>query len=350
MFTEVQIDERKLNSKLQRRLIWILVLIGCIANMVGFISNALLFGMTVPTIVCGVCELMVIGCGVAAIGLGKQRSVTVVMILVLVLIEFPFLFYVYGASMGVYLILGIVALAIYFPRPYHVPAILVTVLLDAGVIILSVMYPSKLEVLTGKSVLGTTICSYVIVATAVAVILSSLIDQYRLQREYLITASQNLEYAAKRDPLTGVYNRRYLLNTLKQWMGMEQKNFLVVLLDVDDFKVINDTYGHVYGDQVLCELARIMKEKTEGKGLAARYGGEEFMLLFEKTDRQETMEIMEQMKAQLREYSMRTEKIVITFSAGVEEYRSEERIDVLFRNADKKLYQAKNNGKNRVVF
>ena len=60
MFTEVQIDEKKLNRKLQKKLIWILVLTGCVANMIGFVSNALMFGMTVPTIVCGVCELTVI--------------------------------------------------------------------------------------------------------------------------------------------------------------------------------------------------------------------------------------------------------------------------------------------------
>ena len=350
MFTELQIDEKKLNRKLQKKLIWILVITGCVANMIGFVSNAFMFGMTVPTIVCGVCELIVICCGVAGISFGRQKSVTVGMLLVLVLIEFPFLFYVYGASMGVYLILGIAALAIYFPRPYHVPAIIVTVLLDLVVIILSVVYPSKLEARTKESMLGTMICSYVIVAAALAVILCSLINQYRLQRDYIITASQKLEYAAKRDPQTGVYNRRYLVDTIKQWMGMDQKHFLVVLLDIDDFKKINDTYGHVYGDEVLEELARIMKEKMEGKGIVARYGGEEFMLLFEEADRTATMEIMEQVKAKLQEYSMRTRQIAITFSAGVEEYRTEERIDVLFHNADQKLYQAKNSGKNRMIF
>ena len=98
------------------------------------------------------------------------------------------------------------------------------------------------------------------------------------------------------------------------------------------------------------ELARIMKERVEGKGIAARYGGEEFMLLFEEADHTAAMEIMNQMKAELREYSMRTRQIAITFSAGVEEYRTEERIDVLFHNADQKLYQAKNSGKNRMIF
>lgn len=350
MFTEVQIDEKKLNRKLQKKLIWILVLTGCVANMIGFISNALMFGMSVPTMVCGVCELIVICCGVAGIGFGRQKSVTVCMLLVLVLIEFPFLFYVYGANMGVYLILGIAALAIYFPRPYHVPAIIVTVLLDLVVIVLSVVYPSKMEFLTKESMLGTMICSYVIVAAALAVVLCSLINQFRLQRDYIITASQKMEYAAKHDPLTGVYNRRYLIDTLKQWMEMDQKHFLVALLDIDDFKKINDTYGHVYGDEVLEELARIMKEKMEGNGIAAMYGGEEFMLLFEEADRTAAMEIMDQMKAELLEYSMRTRQIAITFSAGVEEYRTEARIDALFHNADQKLYQAKNSGKDQIIF
>ena len=103
MFTNIQIDENELNAKLQKRLFWNLVLTGCIANMVGFLSNVILFGMTLPTIVCGVCVMMMVLCGVAGIRFGKQRTAAAVMVLILSLIEFPFLFYVYGANMGVYL-------------------------------------------------------------------------------------------------------------------------------------------------------------------------------------------------------------------------------------------------------
>ena len=160
---------------------------------------------------------------------------------------------------------------------------------------------------------------------------------------------RDLQYAANRDALTGVYNRGYLIQTLKQWMGTEDKRFLVALIDVDNFKSINDTYGHVYGDEVLIELARLMKQEIRGKGIAARYGGEEFMLLFEEPNQQKALDVLERIKIELGAFSMKTRQIIITFSGGLEEYRTEGKIDELFRRADKKLYQAKNGGKNHIV-
>lgn len=268
-----------------KKLFWVLVLTGCIANMIGFLSNAVMFGMTLPTIICGMSEVAMLICGGIGIGLKKQKSAAAIMVLLLTLIEFPFLFYVYGSNMGVYLILGIVAVAVYFPRPYHVPTIIVTILLDVSVLILSYLYPSTMEKMSLKSQVGTMLCSYVIVAVAVAVILCNLISQYKLQHEQILKISKELEYAAKRDALTGVYNRGYLIDTLKRWMNMENKHFLAVLIDIDDFKKVNDTYGHVYGDEVLTELTRLMRQAIQGRGIAARYGGEEFMLLFEDANR-----------------------------------------------------------------
>lgn len=346
----VQIDQNEFNKKLQKKLFLILVITGCIANMIGFLSNAFLFGMSFPTIVCAICEIVIILCGIVGIGLGKQKFAETIMVLVLALFEFPFLFYVYGANMGVYLILGIVALAIYIPRPYHVPSIIGTIMLDTAVILLSYYVPCTLEKMTEVNQFATMLCSYVIVSIATAVILCMLIHQYVEQREQLFIISKKWEYAANRDALTGVYNRRYLIDTLNDWMNTEDKHFLAVLIDIDDFKKINDTYGHVYGDMVLEELSNIMKSEIKGKGIVARYGGEEFMLLFENADIELVKNSLEAIKEGLIAYSRSSRNITITFSAGIEEYHAEKKIDELFHGADTKLYMAKNSGKNKIVY
>ena len=198
--------------------------------------------------------------------------------------------------------------------------------------------------------LGTMLCSYLIVAVAAAIIISNLISQYQLQQKQILQVSAELEYAAHRDALTGVYNRGYLINILNQWTNMKHKHFLAALIDIDDFKKINDTYGHVYGDEVLIELARLMRQEIHEIGIVARYGGEEFMFLFENPNRKAAMEVLERIRMGLREYSMKTRKIVITFSGGIEEYQTDGKIDELLRKADRKLYQAKNNGKDQVIF
>ena len=240
-------------------------------------------------------------------------------------------------------------LSIFFPRPYHVPVIAFTILLDVTVMILSVLYPNNIEDMNPIAQLGTLLWSYMIVAVSVATMLCNLIREYMCQHRQLTKINRELEYAANHDALTGVYNRRYLIHTLEQWMSTENKHFIVALIDIDNFKDLNDTYGHVYGDEILAELARLMKQEISGKGIAARYGGEEFMLLFENPDRKMAFDILEQIKKGLGEYSMKTRQMTVTFSGGLEEYRPESKIDELFSRVDKKLYKAKSDGKNHIV-
>ena len=345
-----QLDENELNNGLKKRLFWVLVITACIANMMGFISNGIMYGMSLPTVVCGICELIVIICGAVGINFDKQKAAAIIMVILMVMFEFPFLFYVYGATMGVYMVLGIAALAIYFPKPYHIPAIIFSILSDVAVMALHYGHPGVFGTVNDENNFGMMHCSYMIVAVAIAVILCNLVKQYEQQHKHILDVSMKLKYAAERDALTGVYNRGFLVDTLKHWMSAEDKYFLVALIDIDNFKKINDTYGHVYGDEVLIELTRLMKQEMEGRGIAARYGGEEFMLLFEEADRRAALDVLERIKSGMGEFSRKTRQITITFSGGVEEYRTGARVDELFHNVDKKLYQAKKNGKNQVVY
>ena len=97
---------------------------------------------------------------------------------------------------------------------------------------------------------------------------------------------QQLKDELYRDPLTGIYNRRYYEEVARKTIGPAG----VALMDVDDFKVVNDTYGHGYGDDVLREAGRLMLEEMLGKGIASRFGGEEFMLVFEEDNREQVLQ------------------------------------------------------------
>ncbi|MGN0312318.1 MAG: GGDEF domain-containing protein [Lachnospiraceae bacterium] len=349
MLTNIQIDENELNKKLEKKLFWALVITGCIANLAGFLSNMMLFGHSLPTMVCGVCVAIMVIVSALGIHFKKRKTAGAVIVLLLALIEFPFLFYVYGATMGVYLVLGIMALAVYFPRPYHIPAIVVAMGVDVAAILLFYFYPSTIERVSWENQAQTMICSYLIVAVACAVVLCNLINQYDLQHKHLVEVSRELEYAANRDALTGVYNRRYLIGMIQDWMSKEHNHFSAVLIDIDNFKMLNDNYGHLYGDEILVEMARLMKEQMKDKGIVARYGGEEFMLLFECSDRQTVLETMDRIRTGIAEYSMKTKQIKVTFSGGMEEYWTDAKIDMVLRAVDQKLYQAKNNGKDQII-
>ena len=91
-------------------------------------------------------------------------------------------------------------------------------------------------------------------------------------------------------------------------------------MDVDEFKAVNDTYGHGYGDDVLREAGRLMLEEMMGKGIAARFGGEEFMLVFEQDDRDQVLNSFRNIQEGLRRYSQNTRQTDITISGGMERY------------------------------
>ena len=173
-----------------------------------------------------------------------------------------------------------------------------------------------------------------------------LLRSYEEQRKQLLSLSEDLNFAANHDPLTRLYNRRYLVNQVNEWICKPEKSFWIVLMDVDEFKAVNDTYGHGYGSDLTYQW---QIEEMMGKGIAARFGGEEFMLVFEQDDRDQVLSSFRNIQEGLRRYSQNTRQTDITISGGMERYEADKQLDLLFTSVDRKLYIAKNNGKNRIV-
>jgi len=149
------------------------------------------------------------------------------------------------------------------------------------------------------------------------------------------------------DPLTGAMNRRTLDEILQQWTS-KKISFSVIMLDLDHFKSINDTYGHAMGDEVLKFFVKIMKEGTREVDICCRYGGEEFVILLPETSIEEAFEMAES----LRKTFEKTESPCgrpVTLSAGVASFPdTASRTSDLLDLADHALYEAKNSGRNRV--
>jgi diguanylate cyclase len=125
----------------------------------------------------------------------------------------------------------------------------------------------------------------------------------------------------------------------------------VALLDIDNFKQLNDTLGHQGGDEALVHLTRVIKEAVRPSDSVARYGGEEFLIILPDTGIQEAMETIERLQRELTKkfFLHNNERKLITFSAGVALRSENEDKEDLIGRADKAMYQAKQTGKNRVV-
>ncbi len=159
---------------------------------------------------------------------------------------------------------------------------------------------------------------------------------------------------ARHDPLTGALNRKGMDEALdKEVSGMHRKEspLSVALLDIDNFKKLNDTLGHATGDAALAHLAAVARECMRPQDTLARYGGEEFVILMPDTPLDHGVEAMTRLQRELtkRFFLAGAEKVLITFSAGVAQLAANEKGADAIKRADQAMYLAKRAGKNRVL-
>lgn len=168
----------------------------------------------------------------------------------------------------------------------------------------------------------------------------------------LKTALVEMERLAKTDGLTGLLNRRSLLEVAVQEFTRAQRykrSLSVLMLDIDHFKRINDTYGHHVGDLVIQTIASILNEIFRATDSVGRYGGEEFVVILPETTLEQAFEVAERIRCQVSGRLMSNEirDLHATVSLGISTLSTETNtIDEMLQRADKALYQAKSNGRN----
>lgn len=161
-------------------------------------------------------------------------------------------------------------------------------------------------------------------------------------------------YLARHDQLTGALNRRGLEEMFEKEAARAQRHkrpMCIALLDIDNFKKLNDNLGHDVGDAALIHLASVIRESMRPQDSAARYGGEEFIILLPETELEEGSQAVTRLQRELtKEIFLHEHKqTLITFSAGITQYRAGESLNTIAKRADEGMYQAKQAGKNRVI-
>ena len=158
------------------------------------------------------------------------------------------------------------------------------------------------------------------------------------------------------DGLTQVHNKRYLFEALERELirgRRHSRNLAVLMFDIDHFKRINDLHGHLAGDFVLKELARLVQSRIRRDEVFARYGGEEFCIILPETTLDGAVELAERLRQQVHDHTFvfQQDKIKVTVSLGCAVLSEDDRnAGELLRRADERLYEAKNSGRNRVCY
>lgn len=210
--------------------------------------------------------------------------------------------------------------------------------------------------------------------------LRSLFDETTLQNEILQERNQSLigiqnelfqtnrklKEMAITDSLTGCYNRHYLTQQLEHEVMKSRQSrtpFAIFLVDIDFFKHVNDSYGHLTGDEVICSTVEVIRQTLREKDILARYGGEEFIIYLPNTNQSQALLLAEQIKSNIEMnqiiFDHVSHPVSITISMGLlsinNDFRAETKdnpktyLNDLFESVDKALYQAKKEGRNRIV-
>lgn len=178
-----------------------------------------------------------------------------------------------------------------------------------------------------------------------------------IERRFYYQSSINLRKISITDSLSGLLNRRYFEERISEEMERSRRHgqpFSLIILDIDNFKDFNDTYGHPSGDDALKNTGQVIRRCIRIIDIAARYGGEEFAIILPTTDKEDARLIGERIRDEIEKMPVTSKdtgkSIKLTVSLGVASYPGDaSTIEELINNADRALYRAKNLGKNRVI-
>lgn len=239
-----------------------------------------------------------------------------------------FIFYIFGLRIGVCYLLVVFTLILY-------------ILFYPDTSLLTAHYsPVFLKRFLG-SFLSVTIIAYV----------------YEYSREdgrrELLNLSRKLDHLSRRDELTNLSNRRDMFERLRNELERFERSgrlFSVLIADIDQFKVINDTHGHECGDGILKKIADVFRANTQKRDGVARWGGEEFLIFLPETNGEQARITAERLRQaiELFSFSYKDNEIRTTISIGVAEYFPGQTLNELINNADNNLYAAKRDGRNTV--
>lgn len=282
-----------------------------------------------------------------------SKSLTLTIVLMIV-IPWASILYEYFKQSGdympmLYMIIPIQIIAVFIPlKPMFIIATVQTVILTALIL---------LDTSRGQYNWASVIC-YLFLASMLGTIISYMLRKQYItivrSRNSLLTSEQKMREISIRDPLTGLYNRRYMNETFDRLAVERPALFSLLMVDIDHFKNINDTYGHTGGDEVIRKVADILVNATRQSDIVCRYGGDEFLMILldcsPTVAMSKAQHIREEITNIVVEETALAPSVHITASIGVTHCSQNcTNIDDILKSVDTALYMAKQQGRNQVI-
>lgn len=193
---------------------------------------------------------------------------------------------------------------------------------------------------------------FTIVAFSFSKVLTSVVVNFEKENQKICEEKEKILEISQRDSMTGLYNHKLFYEKLDEELQRcdTEHHLSLVIIDIDNFKSINDTFGHATGDNVILKIVSIIRENMEESDIAARYGGEEFGLILVGKGEMEAFNIAERIRRSVEEAIVEGVERKVTISLGMMEVRPKDKNGILlFKEVDSALYEAKQTGKNKTV-
>ncbi|WP_199883964.1 GGDEF domain-containing protein [Anaerosinus massiliensis] len=342
---------------LQERLYYAVSGIGMISALLGLLSSFIVGLSLAGILASAACFVMLVIILVYVLKTKNFKRASMLTSLAFNLLIFPINFIYSGGidgGMPLYFIMGIFFTFLLIrgkKRRYLISLYLVlyTMLMTFSVYNPAIIVPFVSE----RARLIDMIFALVIVSVFTGVVISIVAYEYSMDHQKVERLNRRLNQFAIKDSLTNLFNRRYLMSQLEKQIERAKREkccLALIIFDIDYFKNINDTYGHLIGDEVLKNFSNLLANEIRGNDIVGRYGGEEFFIILAESDCNGAFYIAERIRNKVYQSILSKQvKDPITVSGGIGTYHSPMSVEELIAVADKNLYKAKYAGRNKII-
>jgi diguanylate cyclase (GGDEF)-like protein len=345
------------NVPLRERLFYAISAAGIVSAIVGLISTFMAELSLGGILAAASCIMTLIAISIYVIKTKNFDRASILISTIFNLLIFPINFIYAGGiegGMPMYFIMGIFATFLLVTGKIRNILILLFFIVYIALLLSSYYNPDMIVPFpSAEARIVDLIFAMVIVSGFTGIVISIIVYEYSTEHEKVELLNHRLHQVAIKDPLTNLFNRRYLMNQLNYQIekaNQEEYDLALIIFDIDFFKSINDTYGHLIGDEVLKEFSKLLSSQIRGDDIVGRYGGEEFFLILVETDSEDALHLAERIRKKVSN-SILSKKITnsITISGGIGIYQPDMSVEQLIVAADKNLYKAKSAGRNKII-
>ncbi len=343
----------------EHRILFIIALVGCLLSIISVFSNIYLKLGWIPTLAAVSMSAVALYSLHLIYNKMQYRGPAYGALIFFNCIALPVLWFSNGGITGsipYYFIFGVALTALLFNKLCYrivltLQVITLLILVTAGYHYphLIVGYPSRFSMYMDITITVVIIGFFMFfMLLAIMREYHRAIDEIQLAHDALQETNEALYRSTITDELTGLYNRRFMLKSIESRFENGTLDFALLMIDIDHFKKVNDTYGHIKGDNVLVGVGAALTKVIGEKGRVARYGGEEFLMCVTAKSVQDAVDIGEDIRQAVNELTFDSVTLPVTISCGVQMAAGCSTLDEALGKADMALYQAKRSGRNRV--